>query len=211
MFLLEYWWKDRQDWFFAVDMGIYHTTGKNLRVPIIPYGLLSLGVERRKGGKSRSSYVVWEEQGIVPILTLEMVSHTPGGEYNEKMAIYACLGVLYYVIYNPQFWQRDGHLPFEVYKLVDGGYQLQVGEPLWMPEIGLGIGRCVLTSDPIQREALGWFNAAGDRYLTPEEQADAERQRAQAERQRAQAERKAKERLEAFLRSQGFDPNHLPD
>jgi hypothetical protein len=36
-----------------------------------------------------------------------------GGEYDEKLAIYRKLGVIYYVIYNPEFWKRDGHLPFE--------------------------------------------------------------------------------------------------
>lgn len=49
-----------------------------------------------------------------------MVSHTPGGEYDEKLSIYAKLGVLYYVIYNPEYWQRDRHQRFEVYKLVNG-------------------------------------------------------------------------------------------
>ena len=34
LFLLEAIWKTRQDWFFAVDMGVYHTTGVNPRVPI---------------------------------------------------------------------------------------------------------------------------------------------------------------------------------
>ncbi|MCL6436890.1 MAG: Uma2 family endonuclease [Leptolyngbyaceae cyanobacterium HOT.MB2.61] len=216
LFLLESIWKDRQDWFFAVDMAIYHTTGANPRVPVVPDGFLSLGVERRKRGQSRNSYVVWEEQNIVPILILEVVSQTPGGEYDEKLAIYARLGVLYYVIYNPRFWKRDGHLPLEVYKLVNGTYQLQIGEPLWMPEIGLGIGRCVLSSDPMQREALSWFDEKGDRYLTPEEQAEQERQRAEQERQRAEQERQraeqerqAKERLERYLRSQGIDPENL--
>jgi Uma2 family endonuclease len=197
LFLLEYVWKDRQDWFFAVDMGVYHTTGVHPRVPVVPDGLLSLGVERRKGGQSRNSYVVWNEQGIVPILMLEIVSQTPGGEYDEKLAIYAQLGVLYYVIYNPKFWKRDEHLPLEIYKLVNGTYQLQIGEPFWMPEIGLGIGRCVLASDPLQREVLSWFDKMGDRYLTPEEQLEHERQ--------------AKERLENYLRSQGLDPSHLPE
>ena len=43
--------------------------------------------------------------------------------------------------YNPEYWQRDRHQPFEVYKLIDGSYELQKREPFWMPEIGLGIGR----------------------------------------------------------------------
>jgi Uma2 family endonuclease len=196
LFLLEYIWKNREDWFFAVDMGVYHTTGSNPRVAVVPDGFLSLGVERRKGGGSRSSYVVWEEQNVVPMLTLEVVSQTPGGEYEEKLNIYTKLGVKYYVIYNPRFWQRDRHLPLEVYKLVDGVYQLQIGEPLWMPELGLGIGRCILPSDPFGREVLSWFDQKGDRYLTTDERADAEGQR-------ADAAQKQVELLSAQLRSLG--------
>jgi Uma2 family endonuclease len=211
LFLLEYLWKTRQDWFFATDMGIYHTTSSSLQVPVVPDGFLSLGVERRKGGKSRSSYVVWEEQDVVPLFTLEIVSQTPGGEYDKKMAIYAQLGVLYYVIYNPQFWQRDKHLPFEVHKLVGQAYQLQQGEPFWMPEVGLGIGRCVLPTDPMAREVLSWFDQTGDRYLSEAEaqqqRTDFERQRADFEQQRADFERQRAERLVARLRELGEDPD----
>lgn len=193
LFLLEYVWQERQDWFFGVDMGLYHTTGAHPKVPVVPDAFLSLGVERRKGGKSRKSYVMWEENNIPPILTLEVVSQTSGGEYDEKLAIYAQLGVLYYVIYNPQFWRRDGQLPFAVYKLVNGSYQPQVGEPYWMPEVGLGIGRCLLPNDPLEREVLSWYDARGDRYLS---EAEVEKQRAEAEKQRA-------ERLAERLRQLG--------
>lgn len=193
LFLLEYVWQERQDWFFGVDMGLYHTTGAHPKVPVVPDAFLSLGVERRKGGKSRKSYVMWEENNIPPILTLEVVSQTSGGEYDEKLAIYAQLGVLYYVIYNPQFWRRDGQLPFAVYKLVNGSYQPQVGEPYWIPEVGLGIGRCLLPNDPLEREVLSWYDARGDRYLS---EAEVEKQRAEAEKQRA-------ERLAERLRQLG--------
>lgn len=191
LFLLEYLWKSRRDWYFGVDMGVYHTTGLNPRVPVVPDGFLSLGVQRR-GSESRKSYVVWEEHEIAPILTLEVVSQTPGGEYDEKLAIYAKLGVLYYVIYNPKFWRRDGQLPFEVYKLENGVYQLQVGEPFWMPEIGLGIGRCVLPSDPMRREVLSWYDEGRNRCLS---EAEVERHRA--------------ERLAARLRELGEEPGDL--
>jgi Uma2 family endonuclease len=204
LFLMAAIWAERMDWYFGVDMAVYHTTGENPRVPVVPDGFLSLGVERKKGGKSRRSYVVWEEQGIVPILTLEMVSHKPGGEYGKKKSLYAKLGVLYYVVYNPEFWQRDRHQPFEVYKLVEGEYQLQMGEPYWMPEVGLGIGRQQTVFGNLPQEQLAWFDITGDRYLTPEERAEAERQQKEVERQR-------REQLEAFLRSQGFDPDHLPE
>ncbi len=191
LFLLKVLWAQRIDWYFGADMGIYHTTGAHPRVPIVPDGFLSLGVERRKGGKSRRSYITWEENGVVPILTLEIVSWSPGGEYDEKLDIYRKLGVLYYVIYNPEFWQRDRHQPFEVYKLIDGDYQLQLGEPFWMPEIGLGIGRFQSATGGIPQELLCWFDAQSKRYLTPEERAE-----------RA-------ERLAERLRELGEDPDQL--
>lgn len=177
LFLLEFIWAQRNDWYFGVDMGIYHTTGVSPLVPVIPDGFLSLGVERRKGGKSRNSYVLWEEGNIPPKLTIEIVSLTPGGEYDKKLAIYAKLGVLYYVIYNPDFWRRDQQQPFEVYKLVDGSYRLQIGEPFWLPEIGLGIGRSSYRSGTVEREVLYWYDQQGNRYLSPEEQLAQYRQR----------------------------------
>lgn len=167
--ILGFIWTNRFDWFFGVNMGIYHTTGINPRVPIVPDAFLSLGVERVRGNQLRKSYVVWEEDDIVPIFALEIVSQTPGGEYDEKMSIYARLGVLYYVIYNSDYWRRDQQEPFQVYQLVNGIYQRQIGEPFFIPEIGLGIGRGVGNHRGLQREWLYWFDQHGNRILTPEE------------------------------------------
>jgi Uma2 family endonuclease len=239
LFLLDSIWADRTDWYFGVDMAVYHPTGENSKIAVVPDAFLSLGVERTKRGKSRTSYVVWEERDIVPVFVLEMVSQTAGEEYTDKFEIYRNLGVRYYLIYNPEFWRRDKHQPFELYKLVDGQYELQAGDPYWMPEVGLAIGRCVRQLRHRQQEQLAWFDAKGNRYLTDQEQAAlerqqvaVERQRAEAERQRAEAERKAKdqanqraeaereakeqanrraERLESLLRSQGLDPADFPD
>lgn len=196
LFLLNLIWANRTDWFFGVDMAIYHTTGVNVRVPVVPDGFLSLGVQRKKGGKSRKSYAVWEESGIVPILALEMVSQTPNGEYDEKMDIYVKLGVPYYVVYNPEYWRRDQHQPFEVYKLVDKSYQLQIREPCWMPEVGLGIGRYQGIAGGIQQELLSWYDEQGNRYLTAEERVQTEQQRA--------------EQLAQYLRTLGINPENLP-
>ncbi|WGV26353.1 Uma2 family endonuclease [Halotia branconii] len=183
LFLLEFIWASRNDWFFGVDMGVYHTTGVSPLVPIVPDGFLSLNVERRKAGKSRKSYVVWEEDNTAPILVLEIVSLTPSGEYNTKLDIYAKLGVLYYIIYNPEYWQRDRHQPFEVYRLVNGTYQLQIGEPFWMPEINLGIGRGQYISGNIQRQVLYWYDQQGKRYQTPEERLESAQQQIERYRQ----------------------------
>ncbi|MGD1849904.1 MAG: Uma2 family endonuclease [Cyanophyceae cyanobacterium] len=201
-------WSDRLDWYFGADMAIYHTTGISHAVPVVPDGFLSVGVERKKGGKSRRSYVMWEEQDIPPIFILEMVSHTPGDEYTKKLEIYARLGVRYYLIYNPEFWLRDRHRPFEVYKLEEGTYRLQIGEPYWMPEAGLGIGRYQGIIGGIEQEILTWYEAKGNRHLS---KAEKEEQRAELERKRADQEQRARERLEAYLRSQGIDPSQLPE
>ncbi|MDY6784158.1 MAG: Uma2 family endonuclease [Cyanobacteriota bacterium] len=193
LFLLEFIWGTRQDWYFGVDMAIYHTTGENPRIPIIPDGFLSVNVERRKGGGSRSSYVVWEEDGTVPILALEVVSHTPGGEYETKESIYAKLGVLYYVIYNPFYSVRDKHQPFEVYKLVNGTYRWQIGEPIWLPEIGLGIGRGMRNYGGVRREVLYWFDEDGNRYVSSEEAEQEAREQLFQVRQQLARERQERE------------------
>ena len=222
LLLLTHLWSARMDWYFGVDMAVYHTTGDNPKIPVVPDAFLSLGVERKKGGNSRRSYATWEEGDVVPSFVLEMVSHQLRGEYEEKVALYAKLGVLYYLVYNPEFWQRDKHQPLELYKLENGVYQLQVSEPYWMPEVGLGIGRYQGVVGGLLQEILTWYDEKGDRHLSPEEQ---ERQRTVQERQRTVQERQAKEqaqqrtteerqqreRLEAFLRSQGIDPDQLPD
>jgi Uma2 family endonuclease len=207
LFLLKSIWAERSDWFFGVDMAVYHETGEDPEDPVVPDGFLSLGVERIKAkneGKLRRSYAVWEEGGVVPILALEIVSRKRRREYTDQLEIYRNLGVLYYVIYNPEARPRSKHQAFEVYKLVDGVYQLQAGEPYWMPEVGLGIGRCQQQELGLAQEQLAWFDVKGDRYLTAEERAVLEGQRAEAADQRA-------ERLAALLRSQGLDPADFPD
>jgi hypothetical protein len=139
----------------------------------------------------------------VPILVLETVSHQPGGEYAEKRVTYANLGVLYYVIYNREFWRRDQHQPFEVYKLTNGQYELQAGEPYWMPEAGLGVGRWQTVIGGVEEEILTWFDAQGQRHLGGDEQ---EYQRANLEKQRADRERERAEKFAAQLRMLGIEP-----
>lgn len=205
-------WADRQDWFFGVNIGLYHTVGE----PAIgPDALLSLGAERvRANGKLRLSYVVWQE-GVMPQWVLEVVSQKRGGEYEVdrsrkdrkgKLIRYAELGIPYYTIYNPQHWRRDKHDPFEVYRLVDGVYQRQLGNPVWMPEIGLGIGTVQGTYSGYTQEWLVWYNQQGKPYPAPEnviqqerQQWRQERQRAEQERQRAEQERQRAEQAERQL------------
>jgi Uma2 family endonuclease len=193
-------WSDRQDWFFGVDMGIYDREGQRNKTPtIVPDGFLALGVTRRKGQFGRSSYVLAEEQNIVPILALEYLSKTYGGEYDRKLTVYAKLGVKYYLVYNPE--GRRKHQKLELYELKDGAYERSPeSEPFWLPELGLGIGRNQGILAGVQLEWLTWFDGDGNPYPLPEEAIDRERRRAERAQRRT---RLAQQRAEQeFLRAQ---------
>jgi Uma2 family endonuclease len=176
-------WADRMDWYFGINMGIYYNPDEPTTA-IVPDGFLSIGVPRITRENLRLSYVLWEEKKL-PILVLEIVSQTRRGEYTQKKKDYAKMGVLYYVIYNPL---RKRKPRLEVYELREGKYQLLEGEPIWLSEIGLGIGKEVGIYQGIEREWLYWYDAEGNRYLTPEERA---------------------RQLEEKLRSLGIDPNSI--
>ena len=174
-------WSERMDWLFGIDMGIYHHPDEPA---IVPDAFLSLGVERFYDEELRPSYVLWDEN-VMPLFVLEVVSPTYRKEYSTKLDTYQDLGVLYYVIYSSRR-RRKPHL--EVHKLVNGKYELQSGNPVWMPEIGLGIGCERGNYSGVTREWLYWYDADGKRYLTPQEQIKQSTQRAQQESQRAQQE-----------------------
>jgi len=174
-------WSERMDWLFGIDMGIYHHPDEPA---IVPDAFLSLGVERFYDEELRPSYVLWDEN-VMPLFVLEVVSPTYRQEYSTKLDTYQDLGVLYYVIYSSRR-RRKPHL--EVHKLVNGKYELQSGNPVWMPEIGLGIGCERGNYSGVTREWLYWYDADGKRYLTPQEQIKQSTQRAQQESQRAQQE-----------------------
>jgi len=211
--ILAWLWAERQDWFFGVNMGVYY----NPKEPaIVPDGFLSLGVERRKSERGRLSYVLWEEKDIVPQLVLEVVSRTYGQEYEGKLLKYAQLGVMYYVVYNPDYWMRDKHNSFEVYRLVGSEYVRQQGDCVWLPEIGLGIGRGQGTFEGWNREWLYWYDQDGNRFLSPDERIQQERRLREEERRLKEEERRLKEEeqrlreeLIARLRERGLDPDAL--
>lgn len=71
-----------------------------------------------------------------------------------------------------------------------------------MPEVGLGIGRYMMTLAGVQQEGLAWFEPQGNRYLTGDERSQQEQQRAEQAQQRLQ-------RLADRLRELGEDPDQL--
>lgn len=197
--ILAWLWSERSDWFMGVNMGVYYDPKQPA---IVPDGFLSLGVVRLKGEKGRLSYVLWSENNIVPQLAIEFVSRTYGQEYSDKLALYAQMGVLYYVIYNPNYYQRDKHEPFEVYRLQGSDYVRLCGEPVWLPEIGLGIGREVGIFEGWRREWLYWYDQQGNRFPSPDE-------RMQQAQQELEQEQRFREDLLRKLRLRGIDPDAL--
>lgn len=203
-------WESRADWFFGIDMGLYFSPDEP---PIVPDGFISVGVESVRDENLRLSYVLWEEGGVVPQFVLEVVSQKYRGEYSLKKQLYQQLGVLYYAIYNPR---RKRKSVLEIYRLSDAGYLPMVGQPVWLPELGLGLGRERLNHQGREREWLFWYDEQGNRYPTPQERVEQELKRAQQERQRAQQERQRADEAEARshrladrLRQLGVDPDQI--
>jgi Uma2 family endonuclease len=204
-------WGNRTDWFWGVDMGIYYEP--NISEPekskvIVPDGFLAIGVNPRPDEGGRLSYVLWAEQ-VLPILVLEVISRNYGGEYESKLEKYQDLGILYYVIYNSISGRRGlykNRQSLEVYKLVDGKYELmesvalmpEGGKMVWMPEIGLGIGCEYGIRGNWGREWVYWYDRNCVKYLGAEERFEQERLAKQRAEQKAQ-------RLVDRLKALGID------
>ncbi|MEE3716628.1 Uma2 family endonuclease [Tumidithrix elongata RA019] len=177
-------WAERSDWFWGVDMCVYYEPNfdkSEESKAVVPDGFLALGVPRYSGEGGRLSYVVWEEK-VLPVLVLEVISKQYNGEYDRKLEEYQNLGILYYVIYNPLSGRRGlykNHQSLEVYKLVDGKYELmpsisllpEGGEMVWLPKVELGIGCALGDIDGWEREWLYWYDRQGNRYPTARERA----------------------------------------
>ncbi len=204
-------WADRDDWYFGVDMAVYYNPDEPA---IIPDGFLAVGVKHDTGERGRLSYVLWEEQNIMPLLSLEVISEKYNGEYEDKLVDYQTLGILYYAIYNP-FSGRRGRFKnrqrLEVYQLISGKYELLQGENnrVWLSEIGLALGYDKGEHIAWYREWLYWYDASGNRYLTANERAINAEAIANRERlAKQEAEQKAQQLAER-LRSLGINPDEM--
>jgi Uma2 family endonuclease len=190
-------WAARMDWFMGVNLGVYYDP---IKPAICPDGFLSVGVPRfRPDGRLRLSYPLWQEHDVVPQWVLELVSKTSGHEYTDKMVTYAAMGVLYYTVYNPDYWRRDRHDPFETYRLTNGNYVRIDADPVWMPEVGLGIGCASGTHDQLTRDWLYWYTEEGERLPAPDNVIARERQRAEQSEQRFRLEQQRADRAEQEL------------
>ena len=180
---LEWWWRDRNDFFAAGNLTIYYSPrqrkSEDFRGPDF---FVVLGTER----KPRKSWVVWHEDGKYPNVIVEILSDTTADTDRElKKQIYQD------VFRTPDyFWFDPETLEFSGFHLVDGQYQPL--EPnsrgyLWSQQLGLYLG--------IHQEQLRFFTPEEQLVPTPEEAAEQESQRS--------------ERLAAKLRELGIDPDNI--
>lgn len=205
-------WKPDRPFLACENVGVFY--GLYLP-PIVPDVFISLGASPPQGAmvqeKRRRSYFVWE-YGKPPDVVAEILSPSYGGEFDEKMRIYAQIGVSYYVIYDPaNFFAKK---PLSCYELRGGRYEeLPSGK---LESVGLEARLWKGEYDGMESEWLRWHDLSGNMLLTGAELAAAERLRAeQAETRAKEAETRAKEaearaeRLAAELRKKGIDPNKI--
>ncbi len=207
--LLQYWWRDRDDFYISGNLTVYYsasqTKKRDFRGPDI---FIVLDTEKR----DRRSWTIWEEGGKYPNVVIELLSpSTAEVDRTTKKALYQNVWRL------PEyFWFDPYGLEFKGFRLNDGQYQeivLNEQGRLRSAELDLELG--------IHENKLRWFTADGTLIPLPEEnerlaRSQAEEMANQERLARSQAEeianqeRQARERLEAYLRSQGIDPNQLP-
>ncbi|MGC1309509.1 MAG: DUF874 family protein [Phormidesmis sp.] len=141
-------------------------------------------------------------EGDVPIVIMEFLSYTEGGEYSIKSSYppgkwfyyEQVLKVPNYAIFEPD----SGTL--EVYVLADSG-QYQQAEPnadglYWLSGVSLFLG--VREGTRIDRTGywLRWWNADGEILPWAQELTEQERQKAEQERQKAEQERQKAEEIQ---------------
>ncbi len=199
---------DGRKFMALANVGLFYAVKKP---PLVPDVMVSLDVEVGEDhrAKENNSYFVWI-LGKPPEVAIEVVSNTEGEEETRKFRMYAQLGVLYYVIWDPEKYLRSD--PLRIFTLGENRYKPLGGG--FLPVVGLGLTTWRGKFENMEDTWLRWCDASGGLIPTGMERAEQERQRADQERQRADQERQRAEqsqqraeRLAAQLKAMGIDPN----
>jgi Uma2 family endonuclease len=190
------------------NVGLFYAVQKP---PYVPDVLLSLDVELPADlwPKPHRSYFVWQ-YGKAPDVVIEVVSGDEGGEDSDKLEGYARVGVGYYVIFDPEDVLGGGVL--RGYRR-DGLAYRPLSEPIWFPDIGLGLQIWHGLYEAHENTWLRWVDAQGQVVLSGSERAGLEKERAELEKERAEREKERAdrqqgraERLAEQLRRLGLEP-----
>jgi Uma2 family endonuclease len=156
------------------------------RPPLVPDVLLSLDVRfpEEVWSKHHRSYFTWLYEKP-PDLVIEVVSNTEGQELGTKLTTYAEIGILYYVVFDPQQLLNQGVL--RIFELQRRSYVERDSD--WFPEIGLGLKLWRGAYEGVEQEWLRWCYEDGEPVPTGAERAEQERLRAEQAQQQAEQER----------------------
>ncbi|MBC6481485.1 MAG: Uma2 family endonuclease [Hormoscilla sp. GM7CHS1pb] len=175
---LDWWWKERQDFFSAGNLTIYYSPNQ-LKSEYFrgPDFFVVLGVER----KPRKSWVVWQEDGKYPNIIVEILSETTASTDRKlKKEIYQD------TFRTPNyFWFDPETLEFAGFVLVGGKYEAlkpnSQGQ-LWSQELGLYLG--------IHSKQLHFFTPEGTLIPTPEKELKSEKEKNKLLQERAESAEK---------------------
>jgi len=185
---LEWWWRDRNDFYASGNLTIYFSPdqikSRDFRGPDF---FVVLGTER----KPRKSWMLWAENGKYPNVIVEILSESTAAiDRGLKKQLYQD------IFRTPDyFWFDPETLEFAGFHIVDGKYQPLEPNPqgwLWSQQLELYLG--------IDQEKLRFFTPEGQLLPTPTEVVEEERQQKELAQARA-------ERFAAKLRELGIEPD----
>ncbi len=198
----------------ASNLGICATVNENLVIKAPDW----FYVASAQPAPDRRSYTP-NLEGEVPRVVMEFLSDTDGGEYSAKRTFplgkwffyEQILQVPTYVLFAP----ATGEL--EIHQLQPTGYKLMpVSTRYWLADMELFLGVWQGEKEGRSGYWLRWWNQAGDLLLWAVEKVEQEQDQAkqahklaEQERNRAEQEHERAERLAAYLRSQGLDPDQI--
>jgi Uma2 family endonuclease len=194
---LELAWRDRDDFYVGGNMFLYFSVlqakKNDFRGPDL---FVVLGVERRE----RRSWVVWEEDGRVPDVIIELTSpSTEAEDRGVKMRVYG--GVLHvgeYYLFDPFSGVLEGY----TLEAASNSYRrMEPDANGWLPccRLGLRLGVMPSKHGTTQGELLRWIDEHGKPLPTPAEAAEAAEARVAGEARRAEHEARRAEGIEAEL------------
>jgi len=149
----------------SANVGIYDSIH---RPAVVPDVFLSMDVSYPPDvwEKMHRVYMVWV-MGKPPEVVIEIVSSTVGNEAGRKFDIYARMGVIYYVIFDPA--RHLNPKPLRVFELRAGEYYEKSNTLL--DKMGLGLGLWLGGYEKMEQEWLRWQGTDGQWLPTGHEQA----------------------------------------
>jgi Uma2 family endonuclease len=155
---LEWWWREREDYFAAGNLTIYYSPNQ------------------KKSEFFRRSWVIWREEGKYPNLIIEILSDsTAKVDREEKKQIYQD------IFRTPDyFWFDPESREFQGFTLISGQYQPITPNAqgrLWSQQLGLYLG--------LSANKLRYFTPEGELVPTPAEAAQQAETQVEQERQKS--------------------------